>query len=261
MADLVIYTAVTAGKDRLHEPAHRLPGVDYVCFTDTPALRSSVFAIRPLPFAEAGPRATARRLKLFPHRLFPAHAQSLWLDASKRIRTDLTPLLAELGKADIATFRHPARVCLYEEAEACAKAGRADPETLRAQAARYRAAGMPPQAGLYETSLLFRRHTPDVAALMERWWRELQAHSLRDQLSLPFVLHETGGVVHALDYRLWHDCNLMQMPHAWHEPGDDRNRLASRLHDRLWRLLQRLGLQSGYEQAMRRVKPFSRFRP
>ncbi len=254
MADLVIYTAITSGKDALHEPAHVLPGVSYVCFTDTPGLTSNVYEIRPLPFTEANPRLTARKIKLLAPELFPEHAASLWLDGSKRIRRDLTPLLAELSGASFSLMAHPQRNCLYDEIEACARLGRDDPDMLAMQAAHYHMSGMPQQAGLFETSVLYRRHTPAIASLMQAWWQELQTHSARDQASLPYVLYREDAMVQALDYRLWHDPYFTQYPHNWNPPGDQRNALSAKLHNALWRQLQNFGLQTPYEQAMQRVK-------
>src|SRR5207253_2582285 len=39
---VVVYTAIFGGYDELHDPCEQLPGVDYVCFTDNPRLKSNV---------------------------------------------------------------------------------------------------------------------------------------------------------------------------------------------------------------------------
>ncbi|MBY0407316.1 MAG: DUF616 domain-containing protein [Rickettsiales bacterium] len=250
MANLVVYTAITAGKDKLHEPAHTIPGVEYVCFTDA-AITSQVFTIRPLPFTEATPRLTARRLKLFAHTLFPNHEASLWLDGSKRIRRDLTPLLAEMARSPLTFMAHPERTSVYAEAEACMRLGRDNAEAIAAQAAHYRAQGLPENSGLYETSVFFRRHTTAIADIMENWWRELLARSPRDQLSLPFVLWQAGITPQSLPFRQWHDPYFLQYPHNWHENTDNRTRATARLHGAWWRALTRLGLHTQYEKAAR----------
>lgn len=253
LSKIVIYTAITSGKDPLHEPAHVLPGVDYVCFTDT-HLSSATFEIRPLPFSEKTPRLTARRCKLSPHHLFPEHEASLWLDGSKKIRRDLTPLLEALAPHAIASFAHPHRDCLYDEAALCIHTHRENIEALQAQTAHYREENMPASHGLYETSLLWRKHSPHNAELMQSWWHEVLTRSVRDQLSLPYILWKNGETIHTLDYRQWHDPYFLQFPHRWNPPGDSRNSLSARLHDLWWRSLQRAGLQNQYERSLRRIK-------
>lgn len=259
MAKLVIYTAIVQDKDKLRDPTHVLPGVDYVCFTDTPGLTSRVFDIRPLPFAESTPRLTARRLKLFSHELFPGYEASLWIDASKHMFRDITPLLAQLSQAPFSTFAHFARDCLYEEGKECISSQRDVPETIAAQIEHYRACAMPAHAGLYETSLLYRRHTPENAALMQSWWKEVQTQSPRDQISLPYVLHRHATTIQALNFRQWHDPYLLQYPHKWNPSGDSRNRWTQRARNSIWRKLQRYGLHPYAQWA---IKHFNHlFRP
>ena len=253
----VIYTAIVGAKDIFHEPIHRLPDTDYICFTNTPNFISDIFTFRPLPFSETDPRATARKIKLYPHELFPYHEESLWIDGSQRIRANLLPLFNELATTSLAVLRHPSRDCLYEEAQACMRGNRSPTSELLAQVTAYQQAGMPSHHGLYETSILFRRHTTENARLMQAWWYELQTHSLRDQISLPYVLWKQKAAIHALDYRLWHDPYFLHYPHRWHPKNDDRNRLFVRLHAYLWLTVQRLGLQTQYEKAIKCAKQCS----
>lgn len=246
----VVYTAIVGGKDKLHDPAHVLPGADYICFTDTPGMTSRVFTIRPLPWVEKDARLTARRLKLFPHLLFPGHGESLWLDGSKRIRRDISALWGEaLDGAHMATFGHPYRRCLYEEIQDCLQNGRDRAEALQAQQEDYRRQGMPAGMGLFETSVMWRRHhTPRVISAMELWWQELVTQSIRDQVSLPYVLWRTNLQVRRLDYAGRHDVNFLHFPHLWYPQGDNRSQLRHRLRAWLYVQAQRTGMQQCYER-------------
>lgn len=249
MTGLVIYTAITGGKDKLRDPKHILPGAEYVCFTDTPGVRSSIFDIRALPFTEATPRLTARRLKLFPHLLFPQHETSLWVDGSRLIRGDLNGLLQEAGGAFMAAFTHPHRGCLYQEAELCARLGRDDPALLAAHIAQYRREGVPENLGLAETGVLLRRHhVPVVKTLMEAWWQQVATHSQRDQVSLPYVLWKHNFSLCRIDYARWYDRCFVQYPHAWHPSGDNRNGLGEIWRARLYLFGQLTGLQRYYDK-------------
>lgn len=228
----VVYTAIVGGKDRLRDPLYQLPDVDYICFSDDSTLRSKVYDIRPLPWQEASPRLSARRIKLLPHLLFPEHGQSLWIDGSICIRADIT-MLWEMALAEhkMAALRHPHRQCLYQEAETCARLGREKPDRLANQAEAYRLAGMPSDAGLFETSILFRtHHAPVVVGAMEGWWQEVHERSERDQVSLPYVLWRQNLDCEALSYANWHDACFLHYPHRWHPSGDDRNAWHARLH-------------------------------
>lgn len=260
MSRLVIYTAITGAKDDFHEPRHRLPETDYVCFTDTPNLRSNIFTFRPLPFSEKDSRRTARRIKLFPHELFPEYSHSLWLDGSKRIRANLSPLIAEITPHPLVALRHQVRVNAFEELEECLLRNRDDRTLLLQQQQAYHAAGLPETTGLWETSMLFRAHTPQNATLMQTWWQELQTYSARDQVSLPYALWKTQTPIHELDFRRWHDPFFLQYPHRWHPKGDHRNHFTAQIHARFWHLIQLFGLQTPYENAIKRVKNITNFR-
>ena len=247
----VVYTAIVGGKDKLREPAHVIPGVDYVCFTDTPVITSRVFTIRPLPWVEKDQRLTARRLKLFPHLLFPQHGESLWLDGSKHIRRDISPLWQQAlgGSAHMAAFVHPHRTCLYEEVTDCLQNGRDRADALEAQAAEYRRQGMPEKLGLIETSVLWRKHhAPSVIGAMELWWQELSTRSHRDQVSLPYVLWRKNFTLNKLDYAAAHDRNFLHFPHRWYPQGDNRSQMKHRLRAWLYVLSQRAGVQQHYER-------------
>ena len=93
---------------------------------------------------------------------------------------------------DLAIPKHPDRDCAYVEAAFCARRGKDRAETLTRQAQAYRKAGLPERWGLAETRVVIRRNTPEIVALNEAWWAEIKRHSLRDQVSLPFVCWKSG---------------------------------------------------------------------
>ena len=186
----VVYTAITGGKDVLTPPAYRLPGVDYLCFTDDPSLPADGWEIRPLGVNHPDPTRVARRPKILAHHFLQAYDWSLWVDANYLITGDLAPLVNEhLSRGPFTAFRQYKRACAYEEPEACIRLDKDDHAVLRAQAARYRSLGMPERLLVPCTSVVLRRHNePEVASLMEAWWRELELASRRDQVSLPYIL-------------------------------------------------------------------------
>ena len=212
----VIYTAVTGAKDVLTPPASRLPGVDYLCYTDDPSVRAEGWEMLPLEAHHPDPVRAAKRPKILPHLYLPACDWRLWVDANYRITGDLAPLLdAHLPHGPHFAFRQYKRACAYEEPEACIRHNKDDPVRLRAQAERYRSLGMPEGLPVPCNAVVLRRHgEPDVQGVMEAWWREIELGTRRDQVSLPFILwkhpnrfrffHE-GGTPHfdRLDYLRW----------------------------------------------------------
>lgn len=190
MSGFVAYTAIFGGRDTLKDPALVTPGCRYICFTDTP-LRSDVWEIVKVS-PPRDPRREARRYKLLPHRLIDGR-HSLWVDGSFRIHADVGDVIGRyLESADIAVFAHPDRDCVYDEADVCLQLGLDDPEVIRQQIGRYRAAGIPRHAGLSASGVLLRRHTAPIVALNEAWWRECDGGSCRDQLSFDVCLRALG---------------------------------------------------------------------
>ncbi|MGH8518952.1 MAG: hypothetical protein ACREUE_15995, partial [Panacagrimonas sp.] len=97
---------------------------------------------------------------------------------------------------------HPARDCAFDEIETCVRIGKDDEVALRAQGASYRAAGLPAHAGLWEATLMVRRHhDPKVVETMEAWWSEYGVRSRRDQVSLAWIAWKTGVPIRTLPVR------------------------------------------------------------
>jgi hypothetical protein len=200
---LVVYTCITGGYDiPLESPwALRCP---HLCFTDAPRLRSATWTHVPLQDGEDLDLVRrARRPKLLPHRYLEDFDVSIWIDASAGLLVDPVELArSSLGDASIAIPRHPARDCVYREIDTCVALRKDAESTLRAQGRTYRDAGLPERNGLWEATIIVRRHhDPHVVEAMEAWWDELQRGSRRDQVSLPWIVWKTGLRIHPLPVR------------------------------------------------------------
>ncbi len=199
---LVVYTAIFGGYDVLRDPEGRTPGVQYVCFTDNPRLRSDVWSIRyRRPIGD--PLMQAKACKILAHEAFDCDL-SLWIDGRSTLR-GLNGVFDRF-RSDLALRRHPSRDCIYDEAEHCKQQRRGDPRRIDVSVARYRAAGHPERHGLWLGGVLLRRHTPAVAEFNRQWWREVSSGTSRDQISLPVVLRRLGLALDVLPAdapRLW----------------------------------------------------------
>jgi len=196
MSEIVVYTAVTADRDKLRDPANPLPGVDYVCFSDAP-IESSVWRVVRIATGEH-PRLTAQRYRALSHVYLGAYRYAIWHDASMVATDRVRGAIDALGDADIAACRHRWRNCLYEEGPACVEAKRERADVVAAQLGRYRRLGFPPGLGLFELGLLVRRHGPAVEVFNSLWWSEMSSQSARAQLSFTYVAWRTGTTVRPL---------------------------------------------------------------
>lgn len=215
---IVVYTALFGDVDRLWSvPPIVVPGAKYIVFTEKPRREVGLWTHsfswdRPavIPGTEEvtspthsweqrivkmtyEPRKTARYYKSMAHKVLRGVDVSIWVDANVRLL--LEPWVAVkrwLGEGVLATFSHPDRTCLYEEARTCQRLRIGDARRITSQMKYYRQEGMPHRFGLAETRCVIRRHTKQVASLNELWWKEVQARSLRDQISFPFVCWKQG---------------------------------------------------------------------
>jgi hypothetical protein len=203
--DVVVYSCVTGRYDKvadtlLSRVGRTDPRVTYVLFTDQvteptrhqlAGLNSSFWNVVPLAWQHPLCRTrTARWHKVNSH-LLPIKAKfSLWIDGTHRLKPnvdvyDLVDTATRL--ADLATFRHPDRDCVYQELVACKQWRKDNPLLMTMQVDRYKAEGYPAHAGLVETSCVVRKHTERVVEFNRAWWQQIDSGSYRDQLSFNYV--------------------------------------------------------------------------
>ena len=190
---VAIYTAITAGKDKLKDPLAN-EEVDRIVFTDRPLDHAgSAWDVRAAYSLFTDARRNSRAHKILAHQYLPEYDYTLWIDGSIRLLTSVQKLVDDhLRDADVAMFPHPARSCLYVEAAGCADAGSDHRHVLEEQVAAYRRAGYPANNGLNECAVIIRRHNAATERFNEAWWAEYCRHSCRDQVSVRYVLHKLG---------------------------------------------------------------------
>lgn len=184
MSDLLVYSAIFAGRDLMEIPPHddfdfKLITDDekYYCHTDV--------VVSPLPIP-SDPRRSARFLKIMPQLFFPTYRRWIWIDGFVRLRSGTTGDHLRDIPGPLATFSHRDRNCAYQEAEICKELNLDIPLVIQGQMDRYREEGFPKEHGLGETMVLVRDNTPLIQSFNRRWWSEVSKGSMRDQLSFNY---------------------------------------------------------------------------
>ena len=190
--NIVVYTAIFNDYDVLLRPRKVSYDVDYICFTDNPDIVPDPWqAKKVVPDFESMKRESAR-YKFLPHKHFPKHDLSIWVDGNIHVLEQPERIISDLlGDSNLAVSPHPERNCIYDEAEALIRLGKSNPEPTREQINKYRQAGLPQNFGLSSTGVLIRRHHhTEVITVMEKWWDEFMSETSRDQLSFEYVAWE-----------------------------------------------------------------------
>lgn len=136
------------------------------------------------------PTNAARRLGLPLRRA----DRSIWIDANCRLLCDPLSIWDEFEE-ELALVRHW-RTDIYHEARACRARHKDEPSIVEDAIRHYRASGHPTRSGLWYGTIIFRRHSSDVARFNEAWWAQIERFSRCDQLSLPVVLRRQAVEFH-----------------------------------------------------------------
>lgn len=171
--------------------------LDVRAFTDlTFPPRSSVMS----------PRLQSRIVKMFGWEMVPGYDTYIWCDASYSFRHSRSVrwVLETLDGHDLATFAHPERHTVAEEAafvaEGLAKGKtyfttRYRGELIAEQLAAITAEPYYVDDTLYATMVVAYRPTETVKALLREWWVHTSRYHAIDQLALPFVCQQFAATV------------------------------------------------------------------
>ena len=184
----VVYTCLFGHSELFNDFTYERDGIDFICFTDDPELRSDFWKIELLPRGMLDPARAAKRLKALAHVYLAPYDWSLYVDNTVRLKTAPSRLFDEFlapSKSALACFRHHERDCIYDEAKVVLSLGFDTPGRVKPQMALYRYLGYPAKHGLAKAALLLRKHhDPVLQRVMHTWYEQIFSHSKRDQLSL-----------------------------------------------------------------------------
>jgi hypothetical protein len=184
----VVYTCLFGHSELFNDFEYERDGIDFICFTDDPELRSDFWKIELLPRRALDPARAAKKIKSLPHIYLAQYDWSLYIDNTVRLKAAPNRIFEEYlapAKSPLVCFRHFERDCIYEEAKVVIALDFDRPERVNTQMALYRYLGYPANNGLAKSTLLLRQHhDPALQRVMNTWHEQVLCHSKRDQLSL-----------------------------------------------------------------------------
>lgn len=228
---IYVYTSNVSWFDNLRPPAIGTDhNVRYICFTNLPqSILPTVlpWEYRHIDIVDGSGARTSRMPKILAHKYLPDDAEySIYHDCNYQLRVSPNEIIDLVAyKEQWAAHRHPARQCVYDEArivmETCPLIPR---DEVQRQIESYRAAGFPENAGLWANGFIVRRHTKEVAALNEEWWKVFSAGSARDQLAFPVARHKLDVPIRTIDANVFSSPYTIYRWHAaWKDKDDNPN--------------------------------------
>lgn len=212
-SNVAIVTAVTGSIDNI-------PGTDLanrIIYDETH---------RPLlyPRRDLNQRLRSKYFKMCTHWLHPKFSSYIWADGTFTIKAGIVEwLIAKLGDADCAFFKHPHRSTIKQESDFVLdkiKHGdaylkiRYGNESMAEQVDAYVADGFPLNlTALLAGGLFIRRNSEKVNAAFDHWFVENVKWTIQDQLSLPYILWKHNLTVVRMDGSL-----LFAGPYHKHGP-------------------------------------------
>jgi hypothetical protein len=190
MNNIAVFTSITGGYESLKEDQN-WEGADWYAFLGDP-VEPSHWQVLPSKDVFKNQRRNARWHKLNSHILFPNYEYTIWIDGSITLKEKPQYFIDNfLKRADIASFRHPDRDCIYEEAEKCKELLLDDLKTIDNQMKIYQDEGYGKHQGLSETKMVIRKNNERVKQFNTLWLAEVVNFSFRDQLSFNYCLWKT----------------------------------------------------------------------
>lgn len=190
---IVVYSCVVGKYDKIVEPVFKQPNVDYLMFTDLELPKDSAWKKVDITtfndYKLLTPLQMNRKIKMLPHKYLGSYDYSLYVDGLIEVVGAITPMIEDMGTCGFGVHFHNQRDCIYDEAIMIKYAKKANMDIVKKQLQKYKKEGFPTHYGLYENTILLRKHCDkSVCRLMESWWHEYLQYPTRDQLSLPYLI-------------------------------------------------------------------------
>lgn len=218
----VVLTAVFGGHDTLLAPEPQYIDATWLVITDDPDLdppapwQSVVLDADHPAMTYDHPRMRTVWAKCLPWQ-FTHERFVVWVDANSQIVSpDFIGEALAAAPSGFATYAHPDRDCIYDEATAShlLQPVKYDGQPLEAQVAHYRSQGHPEHWGLYAVGTIVRDCASEmVRTIGVRWLAECERWSYQTQLSLPPICRDLDFRPDVFDHHQRRSPWLVIRPH------------------------------------------------
>jgi len=198
MAKACVFTALIGSYEALNEqPVALKSDLDFICFTDDAGLTSDTWkVVHVTPTWPTDLIRSSRALKILGHPALAEYERTVWMDNSTILLRDPGFLTAHVDRLPIAMLNHWDHADIFEEFQAALYLGLEDPHRLYEQINAYAMAAPDVlQQKPYATTIMVRQRWEPLDPLdrtMRLWMDHVLRYSRRDQLSINYVLAETG---------------------------------------------------------------------
>jgi hypothetical protein len=223
--NFVVYTALFGKYDDLLKPSPS-SHCDYICFTDDPLLKSTIWKVKVIQPHLSG-KMMNRLYKIKPHVYLPNYKASIYIDSNIKILKDPIDLFNKyLKSSNFLAIKHIERNCIYAEALSCIASRTTKLSSTLKQMLSYAREGYPANNSLSENRILIRAHNKkEVANIMDLWWEQLNTWTHRDQLSLCYVAWKLKYKISFISENPRFDNNYFK----WHPHKGNKRDFAYRL--------------------------------
>ena len=193
---IAIYTCIVGNYDDFKEPLYTNTNCDYYLITDNKNIKTNkmtriIISDEIKNKFDNNGTLINRYYKLNPSETFNEYDYSIYIDGSIEIISDLVPLINNINQEiGIAIHKHRDRECIFDEYKACKIMKKGNIKQLKKQLDKYSNDGFPKKYGMAECGIIVTNLKNNIALDIEKsWWEEFKnSESLRDQISLPYVL-------------------------------------------------------------------------
>ncbi len=198
---ILVYACVTNNYDLPTPPLFSPVNVEYILFSDNTNLCVDGWRVKAIPsdiMALGNGTIVNRYLKMHPDVIGKGFDYAIYVDGNVQIMSNIRNIVnAVSSTTGLAIHRHSSRNCIYDEYEACRILKKGNLTKLKDQVERYKSEKFPAKFGLLEcTIILTDMHNKNGLDLLDKWWNEfIKSESLRDQLSLPYVVWKIGYTI------------------------------------------------------------------
>lgn len=177
----------------------KLPGWDYICFTNLHIPPQKGWIIVKVEMESLNPILEAKRYKWMSHKYLGDYDLTVWMDAY----IAPNPMFSELIKQWVIEMvekrtyilhrLHEQRDCIYDECDAVVKFRRDTPERVSKVQEQLKELKFPKHWGLFDTNIIFKMHkNREIQDICEAVFQQLEATSYRDQLATPIIYYTRG---------------------------------------------------------------------